>query len=86
MKALLERESPEKGKKKQAAVGQTPLLSKVKANALPRLARAPISKPAMEPPPPAAQLAGPAPTFQKPPPITAHVGRAGTNFSKIAAY
>ncbi len=77
-------DSPERKptKKMQAAVGQSPLLSKLKAAAPPPLARAPISKLATEPPPPAPQLAGPAPSFQELPPIAAQQAGQEPTFPK----
>ncbi len=85
MRNALEGDSPERKPKSkmQAAVGQSPSLSKPKAAALLPLARAPISKLATELPPPAPQLAGPAPSFQEPPPIAAQQAGQAPTFPKL---
>ncbi len=84
-RAALAEDSPERKlkKKMQAAVGQSPSPSKPKAAALLPLARAPISKLAMEAPPPAPQLAGPALSFQELPPVTAQQAGQAPTFPRL---
>ncbi len=82
MRAALEGDSLEGKLKMQAAIGQSPSLSKPKGDAPPPLARAPISKPATELPPTAAQLAGLA--LSETATHSSTAGRAGTGFSEIA--
>ncbi len=83
MRAALEGESPEREPKAQAAVGQSPSPSKVKADAPLLLDRAPISKLATEPPPAAAQLAGLALSFQKLPPAAPLLVGQAHSFQKL---